>query len=76
LQQLTPREREVLAAVAHGHTNSEIAKELYLSEATVKSHVHRIFFKLGITDRAKAVSVAFDTGLVVARQHDRPSPGI
>lgn len=64
--QLTPREREVLAAIAHGATNAQIAQDLFLSEATVKTHVHRIFFKLGVTDRAKAVGVAFRSGLVRA----------
>lgn len=64
---LTPREREVLAAMANGRTNSQIATNLFLSEATVKTHVHRIFLKLGITDRAQAVSIAFRTGLVRPR---------
>lgn len=63
---LTRREREVLAAMANGRTNAQIASEFFLSEATVKTHVHRIFLKLGITDRAQAVSVAFRTGLVRA----------
>lgn len=64
--QLTPRELEVLTAMANGRRNSEIASDLFLSEATVKTHVHRIFLKLGITDRAQAVSIAFRTGLVRA----------
>lgn len=72
VQQLTRREREVLAAMANGQTNSQIATEMFLSEATVKTHVHRIFLKLGITDRAQAVSIAFRTGLVQA-QH---GPGL
>ena len=67
VQQLTRREREVLVAMANGRTNSQIASEMFLSESTVKTHVHRIFLKLGISDRAKAVSVAFRTGLVRAR---------
>ncbi len=64
VQQLTRREREVLAAMANGHTNSQIATDF--REATVKTHVHRIFLKLAITDRAQAVSVAFRSGLVRA----------
>lgn len=64
LRQLTRREREVLVAVAHGLTNAEIARHLFLSEATVKTHVHRIFLKLGISDRAQAVTAAFQSGLV------------
>ena len=68
VEQLTHREREVLAAMANGRSNAQIATDMYLSEATVKTHVHRIFLKLGITDRAQAVSVAFRTGLVRASQ--------
>lgn len=64
LQQLTRREREVLVAVAHGLTNTEIARRLFLSEATVKTHVHRIFLKLGVSERAQAVTAAFQSGLV------------
>jgi DNA-binding NarL/FixJ family response regulator len=74
VQLLTRREREVLAAMANGHTNSKIATDMFLSEATVKTHVHRIFLKLGVTDRAQAVSVAFRTGLVRAGQ-GRAAPG-
>ncbi|WP_345752498.1 response regulator transcription factor [Microbacterium rhizophilus] len=66
IEQLTRREREVLRAIADGRTNTQIAKDLFLSEATVKTHVHRIFLKLGISDRAQAVAVAFRTGLVRA----------
>jgi DNA-binding NarL/FixJ family response regulator len=64
LEQLTRREREVLVQLAHGRSTTQIAGELFLSEATVKTHIHRIFLKLGLTDRAQAVSVAFRTGLV------------
>ncbi|MFI7581142.1 response regulator [Kocuria kalidii] len=64
LQQLTRREREVLVAVAHGLTNAEISRHLFVSDATVKTHVHRIFLKLGISDRAQAVTAAFQSGLV------------
>jgi DNA-binding NarL/FixJ family response regulator len=76
IEHLTPREREVLAAIANGATNAQIAREFFVSEATVKTHVHRIFLKLGLTDRAQAVSVAFRSGLVRAdavRPADRNS---
>jgi two-component system, NarL family, nitrate/nitrite response regulator NarL len=55
---LTRREREVLSLVAEGRTAREIARELYLSYATVKTHLHNIYDKLGVSDRAGAVSVA------------------
>lgn len=75
VEQLTPREREVLTAVARGRTNQQIAADLFLSEATVKTHVHRIFLKLGCSDRAQAVSFAFRTGMVTAGPTDRGSMG-
>ncbi|MEU3642250.1 response regulator transcription factor [Lentzea sp. NPDC034063] len=61
---LTPREREVLTLVGSGRSNSEIAAHLTLSEATVKTHVARIFAKLELRDRAQAVVLAYETGLV------------
>jgi len=64
LAALTPREREVLTLVGHGRSNSEIAGHLTLSEATVKTHVARIFAKLELRDRAQAVVLAYETGLV------------
>ncbi len=60
---LTPREREVLALIGAGLTNSEIAAELFLGEGTVKTHVGHIFAKLDLRDRAAAVVFAFDHGL-------------
>ncbi|WP_404961902.1 response regulator [Streptomyces sp. 147326] len=64
LAALTPREREVLTLMGHGRSNAELARELTLSEATVKTHVARIFAKLSLRDRAQAVVLAYESGLV------------
>lgn len=61
---LTPRELEVLTLMGRGRSNTEIAADLTLSEATVKTHVTRIFTKLSLRDRAQAVVLAYETGLV------------
>jgi DNA-binding NarL/FixJ family response regulator len=61
---LTAREREVLVAMAAGRSNSEIAADLFISELTVKSHIGRIFTKLGLRDRPAAIVYAYDHGLV------------
>ena len=67
LSVLTPREREVLQALGGGLSNAELAALFRLSEATVKTHVARILAKLRLRDRAQAVVVAYETGLVVPR---------
>lgn len=63
-EQLSAREREVLALVAKGTSNREIARELFISEATVKTHLTHIFAKLGAKDRAAAVAQAYDRGIL------------
>jgi len=64
LPTLSPREREVLALVADGRSNPEIARALYLGEATVKTHLLHVFEKLGVNDRTRAVTRAMELGLL------------
>ncbi|RKW71921.1 response regulator [Galactobacter caseinivorans] len=63
---LTAREREVFELIANGRSNTEIASDLFLSEATVKTHVGRILSKLSARDRVQAVLIAYETGVVSA----------
>ena len=67
LSRLSPREQEVLRLVAEGLSNAEIAEALYLSQATVKTHLARTLVKLGLRDRVHAVIWAYEHGLVQAR---------
>ncbi|GLY13224.1 response regulator transcription factor [Kineosporia rhizophila] len=61
---LTPREVEVLRAVARGLSNAEIGRELFIGEATVKTHLLRVFAKLGVDDRTRAVTAAMERGIL------------
>jgi DNA-binding NarL/FixJ family response regulator len=61
---LTDREVDVLRLIGHGRSNTEIARELFVAETTVKTHITRIFGKLDLRDRAQAVVMAYETGLV------------
>ncbi|TDD21148.1 response regulator [Nonomuraea diastatica] len=69
---LSPREVEVLQLVASGATNREAAARLFLTEATIKSHMLNIYAKLGVNDRAAAVTEAFNRGLLVPRPPEQP----
>ncbi|WP_037682108.1 response regulator transcription factor [Streptomyces griseus] len=67
-EQLTPREVQVLGLVARGLSNGEIGRQLYIGEATVKTHLLRTFVKLGVNDRTAAVTVALSRGVLTSPQ--------
>jgi DNA-binding NarL/FixJ family response regulator len=69
-ERLTERERDVVVAVAKGASNSEIARDLFIGPATVKSHVSSVLTKLGLRDRTQVVVFAYESGLVEAGDHD------
>ncbi|MFE0022977.1 response regulator [Amycolatopsis sp. NPDC059021] len=71
LAQLTERETEVLTQVAYGLSNLDVATALGLSEATVKTHLHRLMAKLGLTSRTQVVIAAYESGLIRPGSHDR-----
>lgn len=66
MAQLTPREREVLTLLARGLSNADVAAQLFISEATVKTHLARVMAKLNVREKSQAVAAAYQTGLVQA----------
>ncbi|GGO37529.1 MULTISPECIES: response regulator transcription factor [Streptomyces] len=64
--ELTPRESEVIVLLAQGKSNAEVAEKLSVSLATVRSHVHHVLRKMGVSTRAQAVAIAYETGLMAA----------
>jgi len=74
LQELTPRELEILHLIASGLSNAEIGQELFISETTVKTHVTHVLVKLGLRDRVQAVVLAYQTGIFDPGSLRRGSP--
>jgi len=73
-EELTPREFDVLEQIVHGKSNKEIATELEISEATVKTHINSLLGKLGVTDRTQAATAAIQRGLVPLESLRKPRP--
>src|SRR5256885_1035645 len=76
LEELTPREREVMALVAAGLSNDEIAEHLVVTQATAKTHVSRALCKLQVNGRAQLVTLAYESGLVAPRQPEIAVSGV
>src|SRR5947199_9583688 len=72
-EELTPRESDVLEEIVHGKSNKEIATELDISEATVKTHINSLLGKLGVTDRPQAATAAIRRGLVPFESLRKPN---
>jgi DNA-binding NarL/FixJ family response regulator len=73
-EELTPRESDVLEQIVHGKSNKEIATELDISEATVKTHINSLLGKLGVTDRTQAATAAIQRGIVPLESLRKPKP--